>query len=97
MYRLLLDRAYALGLADGCSAADLEPGSTGSVVPPSCRGRSAAEFARLLWVDRSGSPPAGLEANAPLWYARGFIDGLDVRRSLGASRTLGAVVEPRAR
>jgi hypothetical protein len=96
MYRQLLDRAYGIGLADGSFAVDFEPASAVDVVPTSSRGRSGEELARLLWADRPGGPPAGLEANAPLWYARGFTDGLELCRSLAARGPLGAGERERA-
>jgi hypothetical protein len=75
-YRQLLEEAHELGRADGRFAAAFEP--AGGVVEgsPRCLGRTPAEFARLLWEDRPGSPPSGLEQNAPLWYATGFAEGL---------------------
>ena len=75
-YRQLLEEAHELGRADGRFAAAFEP--AGGVVQgsPRCLGRTPAEFARLLWEDRPGSPPSGLEQNAPLWYATGFAEGL---------------------
>jgi hypothetical protein len=76
VYRSVLDLAYALGLADGSFAAGFEPAPAVDVAPTSCRGRSPAEFARLLWADRPGRPPAGVELNAPAWYAHGFDEGL---------------------
>jgi hypothetical protein len=77
-YAVLLDTAYALGRADGSLAAAFEPAQAIDVDPATCRGRGPVEFARLLWGHRPGRPPAGLEGNAPLWYARGFADGLAV-------------------
>jgi hypothetical protein len=79
-YWALLETAHAFGRRDGHAAARFEP--HGPVDPPStcCRGRDPAAFARLLWGDRPGDPPSGLEVNAPLWYARGFADGLAAER-----------------
>jgi hypothetical protein len=77
-YQQLLEEAQELGRLDGRFAAAFElPGSGTS---DRCLGRSPAEFARLLWNGCPGEPPAGLEQNAPLWYAAGFADGLAVRR-----------------
>ena len=75
-YLQLLEEARELGRVDGLFAAAFEPpgGSAGS--GPRCLGRTPAEFARLLWEDRPGTPPSGLELNAPLWYSAGFTDGL---------------------
>jgi hypothetical protein len=75
-YRQLLEEALELGRSDGRFAAAFE--RPGDVVEgsPRCLGRTPAEFARLLWEDRPGTPPSGLEQNAPLWYATGFGEGL---------------------
>jgi hypothetical protein len=75
-YRQLLEEALELGRSDGRFAAAFE--RPGGVVDgsPRCLGRTPAEFARLLWQDRPGTPPSGLEQNAPLWYATGFEEGL---------------------
>ena len=75
-YRELLTEALEIGRADGRFAAAFD--SPGGVVTgsPRCLGRTPAEFARFLWEDRPGSPPGGLEQNAPLWYATGFAEGL---------------------
>jgi hypothetical protein len=75
-YRQLLEEAHELGRADGRFAAAFEP--PGGVVQgsPRCLGRTPAEFARFLCEGRLGSPPSGLEQNAPLWYAAGFAEGL---------------------
>ena len=80
-YRHLLEEALELGRADGRFAAAFEsttPGPRGGC----CLGRTPEEFARLLWEGRPGTPPAGLEQNAPHWYAAGFDRGL----AEGASR-----------
>jgi hypothetical protein len=74
-YRDLLEEAQELGRLDGRFAAAFE----GPGAPVDCRrclGRTAAEFAALLWEDRPGIPPSGLEVNAPAWYAAGFAEGL---------------------
>ena len=78
-YQQLLEEARELGRMDGGFAAAFEP--AGAEVPFSgrCLGRTPAEFARLLWQDRPGEPPSGLELNAPLWYASGFGEGLATR------------------
>jgi hypothetical protein len=74
-YRQLLEEAHELGRADGRFAAEFEP--PGAVVDGRrCLGRTPAEFARLLWAGRRGTPPAGLEVNGPLWYATGYAEGL---------------------
>ena len=78
-YGDLLEAAYALGRADGSFAERLEPVAPLDAVPW-CRGRSPAEFARLLWGEQPGTPPSGLELNAPLWYARGFAEALAAER-----------------
>jgi hypothetical protein len=83
-YPRLLGVAYELGRADGCLARDLQAcdlrawGEAQDDGRPGdrCRGRAPQEFAALLWADRPGAPPAGLEVNAPLWYAAGFRAGL---------------------
>jgi hypothetical protein len=77
-YQQLLAEARELGRLDGRFAAAFElPGTPAS---DRCLGRSPADFARLLWEGRPGSPPAGLERNAPHWYASGFADGLAAGR-----------------
>jgi hypothetical protein len=81
-YRRLLEEARELGRADGRFAAAFEPPVTSYEGSPRSLGRTPAEFARLLWEDRPGTPPAGLEVNAPLWYATGFTEGL----AAGAAR-----------
>jgi hypothetical protein len=74
-YPALLEEAYALGVSDGAFAGAFESVGLADPVPATCRGRSAEEFADLLWGNRAGRPPRGLAVNAPLWYARGFTDG----------------------
>jgi len=73
-YQRLLDEAQELGRLDGRFAAAFEP--AGGAASDRCLGRTPQEFARLLWEGRPGNPPSGLEANAPLWYATGFREGL---------------------
>ena len=80
-YLQLLDQARELGRLDGGFAARFE--RAGAVAGDRCLGRSPAEFARLLWEGRPGTPPVGLELNAPLWYATGFREGL----AAGIART----------
>ena len=75
-YHQLLREALELGRLDGRFASAFEsPGATAGS-SDRCLGRAPAAFARLLWDDRSGTPPSGLEANAPLWYAAGYREGL---------------------
>ena len=73
-YQHLLDEALELGRLDGRFAAAFEP--AGRTPSDRCLGRSPQAFARLLWEGRPGTPPRGLELNAPLWYATGFREGL---------------------
>ena len=73
-YRQLLVEALELGRADGRFAADFEPATTPR--GDRCLGRTPGEFAVLLWEGRRGTPPAGLELNAPHWYATGYEQGL---------------------
>ena len=83
-YGELLQEALELGRADGRFAAAFEPAGAPTGRPERCLGRTPAEFARLLWEGRPGTPPIGLDVNAPLWYATGFAEGLvagRVRRS----------------
>jgi hypothetical protein len=80
-YRQLLEEALEIGRLDGRFAADFEPTCTAADGSGRCLGRTPAEFAGLLWEHRPGSPPAGLEVNAPSWYAVGFRDGLATRRA----------------
>ena len=75
-YRQLLEEAQELGRADGRFAAAFERPGTSAGSGPRCLGRTPAEFARLLWADQPGSPPSGLELNAPRWYVAGFAEGL---------------------
>jgi hypothetical protein len=78
-YRQLLEQAQDRGRADGRFAADFEASGSAIGSSPRCLGRTPAEFALLLWDDRPGTPPSGLELNAPLWYATGFAEGLALR------------------
>jgi hypothetical protein len=78
-YPQLLEQAQELGRADGRFAAGFETPGPADDDSPRCLGRTPEEFARLLWAGRAGSPPSGLELNAPLWYARGFAEGLAAR------------------
>ncbi|TFV68190.1 UNVERIFIED_ORG: hypothetical protein E4P37_00440 [Bacillus sp. AZ43] len=80
-YEQLLDEAWELGRADGRFAAAFEPAGQAPARTDRCLGRVPEAFARLLWDDASGSPPSGLELNAPLWYASGFAEGLAVGRA----------------
>ena len=80
-YRLMLEEAQELGRLDGRWAAAFEPLEAPIEPGGRCLGRTAAEFARLLWEDRPGNPPSGLELNAPSWYATGFAEGLAARRA----------------
>jgi hypothetical protein len=84
-YRMLLEAAYDLGRADGRFAAPFEgPDSAG--LPSGRRlGRTPEELARQLWGSRAGTPPAGLELNAPLWYATGFSEALAEARARAVS------------
>lgn len=75
-YQQLLDEALQLGRLDGRFAAAFEPAGAAAGASDRCLGRSPAAFARLLWEGRPGTPPTGLEVNAPLWYATGFHEGL---------------------
>jgi hypothetical protein len=82
-YQALLERARALGHADGLFAAEVEPADGPSPSSRCCQGRDPAEFARLLWGSDATRPPSGLEVNAPLWYAQGFGEALaDARAAL---------------
>jgi hypothetical protein len=72
-YRQLLTEALEIGRCDGRFAAAFESSAT-AAAGDRCLGRTPEEFARLLWG--AGDPPAGLEQNAPLWYATGFAEGL---------------------
>ena len=86
-YLDLLRAAYALGRVDGLLAADFEPlEGTGPSIA-CCRGRDPADLARHLWDVPGQGVPAGLEINAPHWYARGFEEALsEVRADHGAAR-----------
>ncbi len=75
-YGRLLQEALELGRADGLFAAAFEAPGDQVGRPERCLGRTPAEFARMLWQGRPGTPPVGLEVNAPLWYATGFREGL---------------------
>ena len=78
-YRQLLEEAQELGRMDGRFAAGFEaPGSPASD-GTRCLGRTPEEFAVLLWEGLPGTPPSGLEVNAPAWYAAGFAEGLRAR------------------
>lgn len=75
-YRQLLEKAQEFGRADGAFATAFEAPGGAAGPGTSCRGRTPSDFARLLWENRPGTPPTGLELNAPLWYAAGFDEGL---------------------
>jgi hypothetical protein len=75
-YGQLLEEARALGCADGRFAAAFEDPAISAGRWDRCLGRTPAAFAQLLWESRPGTPPVGLEVNAPLWYATGFAEGL---------------------
>ena len=75
-YPDLLRTAYALGRADGLLAAEFEPLQDAGTTSGCCRGRDPADFARHLWNLPDADPPAGLEVNAPHWYAHGFQEAL---------------------
>ena len=96
-YAELLEEARELGRLDGALAAALEVPVTGPPTAERCLGRTPAEFARLLWEGRPGDPPTGLEVNAPLWYATGFVAGLAVEptRHCGAWTGHGPADPPR--
>jgi hypothetical protein len=86
-YHQLLQEALELGRLDGRFASAFESPGAAAGSSDRCLGRAPADFARLLWEDRPGTPPSGLEANAPLWYAAGYREGLaagspPVRRSV---------------
>jgi hypothetical protein len=86
-YRQLLEEAREIGRADGRFAAAFEPSGAGADRHPRCLGRTPAEFARLLWEGRPGTPPVGLEVNAPLWYATGFAEGLEAGAAVEVADT----------
>jgi hypothetical protein len=88
-YLQLLEEARELGRLDGRFAAAFEP--AGAVAGDRCLGRSPAAFARLLWEDRPGDPPSGLELNAPLWYATGFREALVAGAEAGRGLSLRRV------
>lgn len=75
-YPELLQEAFALGRQDGAFAAAFEPVGPAESTGRCCQGRTPAQFARLIWGERTDRPPAGLELNAPHWYAAGFAEGL---------------------
>ena len=79
-YADLLEAARALGCADGRSAARWGLADLPGTDRPTCGGRDPERFARLLWGDRPGDPPSGLELNAPLWYTDGFAEALAAER-----------------
>jgi hypothetical protein len=80
-YLDLLRTAYNLGRVDGLPAADFEPLDGAGPSSACCRGRDPAVFARQLWDVPGARPPAGLEINAPHWYARGFEEALSDARA----------------
>lgn len=85
-YPRLLIEVQELGRLDGRFAAAFE--LPGSEAGGHCHGRSPAELARLLWEGHPGAPPAGLEQNAPHWYAAGFAEGLAAGRRQESVATL---------
>jgi hypothetical protein len=85
-YGDLLQAAYSLGRADGLFAARFEPEESAGAGCPVCQGRDPEEFAAWLWGDQPGTPPSGLVVNGPIWYARGFAEGLRDERRRTAER-----------
>ena len=79
-YLSLLEEALELGRLDGRFAAAIEPTTSSAERAGRSFGRTPEEFAALLWGHFPGNPPAGLELNAPRWYAVGFTEGLEARR-----------------
>jgi hypothetical protein len=77
-YQQLLEEARELGRADGRFAAAFEQLAADGSRGDRRLGRTPAGFAQLLWEGRPGTPPSGLEVNAPLWYTTGFAEGLRV-------------------
>lgn len=75
-YGGLLEEARELGRLDGRFAAGFQSPATSAGDGVRCLGRTPTQFAMLLWEGRPGLPPAGLELNAPAWYAAGFAEGL---------------------
>jgi hypothetical protein len=98
-YPDLLEAARVLGCADGWSAAGSGPSAPPGADHPSCGGLDPEDLARLLWGNRPGDPPAGLELNAPLWYDAGFAEALNAARSRADRRRSpgSAPVAPRTR
>ncbi|SOE01477.1 hypothetical protein [Blastococcus haudaquaticus] len=88
-YLQLLEEALELGRVDGRFAAAFEPATAPR--GDRCLGRTPEEFARLLWEDRPGTPPAGLELSAPHWYATGFGEGM-AAAGVGRTRAGGALL-----
>jgi hypothetical protein len=95
-YPDLLRAAYALGRVDGLLAADFETLENAGPSSACCRGRDPADFAHHLWNVPDGAPPAGLEVNAPHWYARGFEEALAEARWASSSSMARAAVPVRA-
>jgi hypothetical protein len=84
-YLNALRTAFAWGRVDGLLAADFEPLESAGPSTARCRGRDPADFARHLWDVPGGDAPAGLEVNAPHWYARGFEEALAEARPTATS------------
>jgi hypothetical protein len=97
-YRDLLEAARSLGRADGLFAARFEDTDADADCPV-CQGRSPEDFARFLWGEQPGTPPSGLEVNAPLWYAQGLAEArrrtADHRRDAFAWILLRSTAIPR--
>ena len=94
-YRQALLTALEMGRADGIIAAtwDIEPTEV-PLAPGVARGRSPEAFARCLWADKPGRPPAGLELNGPLWYSTGFREALNQALEGEPQRANGACPAP---
>ncbi|SNS25505.1 hypothetical protein SAMN04488107_1914 [Geodermatophilus saharensis] len=70
-YLRALERARALGRADGLLEAAAGPAGEAVLLGACCHGRGPDGLALLVW-DGAGSAPAGVRLNAPAWYADGF-------------------------
>jgi len=87
-YRQLLEIAQELGRSDGLFAAAFAGSGGGTGDGARCLGRTPDQFAVLLW-GRPEPPPAGLEVNAPLWYAAGYAEGRAVYAAENDRETQG--------
>jgi hypothetical protein len=85
-YLRALETAHALGRADGLLAVDLEPVEEPAAMGSCCHGLEPEALAASVWGAGAGTPPAGVQLNAPLWYAAGFREAVASARAARGPR-----------